>query len=74
MTWVKQRWYQLPLFLRPFIYFAYRYLVRLGFRDGKQGFIFHVLQAFWYRLLVDIHLDELLRAPATNPPNSEESA
>ena len=36
----------------------HRYVVRLGFLDGKQGFVFHFLQSFWYRLLVDIHIDE----------------
>lgn len=59
-VWLKQRWYRLPLFVRPFLYFGYRYVLRGGFLDGKQGFIFHVLQAFWYRLLVDVLLDELL--------------
>jgi hypothetical protein len=34
-------------------------VLRGGFLDGKEGFVFHVLQAFWYRLLVDIHLDQL---------------
>ncbi|MGC4080847.1 MAG: hypothetical protein QM736_01690 [Vicinamibacterales bacterium] len=41
--------------------FAYRYVLRLGFLDGKEGFIFHFLQAFWYRLLVDINRVELRR-------------
>jgi hypothetical protein len=49
----------LPLYARPFGYFIYRYVFRLGFLDGKEGFIFHFLQAFWYRLLVDINRDEL---------------
>jgi glycosyltransferase involved in cell wall biosynthesis len=62
VIWLKQRWYHLPLFARPFVYFVYRYFFRLGFLDGKQGFIFHFLQGFWYRLLVDIHLDEMLKA------------
>ena len=44
---------RLPLFVRPFIYFFYRYFIRLGFLDGVKGFIFHFLQAFWYRMLVD---------------------
>jgi hypothetical protein len=57
--WFKHVWSHLPLFLRPCLYVFYRYVVRLGFLDGKQGFIFHVLQAFWYRLLVDINIDEL---------------
>ncbi len=45
--------------MRPCLYVFYRYVLRLGFLDGKQGFIFHVLQGFWYRLLVDINVDEL---------------
>jgi glycosyltransferase involved in cell wall biosynthesis len=56
---LKQLWSGLPLFVRPCLYVFYRYVLRLGFLDGKQGFIFHVLQGFWYRLLVDINLDEL---------------
>lgn len=61
--WCKQLWYRLPLYLRPLLYFLYRYVCRLGFLDGKEGFVFHVLQAFWYRLLVDIKLDELRQQP-----------
>jgi hypothetical protein len=58
ILWLKQRWYGMPLYIRPFLYFFYRYVVRCGFLDGKEGFIFHFLQGFWYRLLVDIKLDE----------------
>jgi glycosyltransferase involved in cell wall biosynthesis len=61
VLWLKDRWYRMPLYVRPFFYFFYRYILRLGFLDGKEGFVFHVLQAFWYRLLVDIHLDDLRR-------------
>jgi glycosyltransferase involved in cell wall biosynthesis len=56
--WLKLRWYRLPLFVRPFVYFVYRYFLRLGFLDGKQGLIFHFLQGFWYRLLVDVNIDQ----------------
>jgi glycosyltransferase involved in cell wall biosynthesis len=59
--WLKARYYRLPLFLRPGLYFVYRYVVLLGVLDGKNGFIFHFLQAFWFRLVVDIRLQELLR-------------
>ena len=59
VAWMKRLWGRLPLFVRPFIYFFHRYFIRLGFLDGKEGFIFHFLQGFWYRLLVDIKLDEL---------------
>jgi glycosyltransferase involved in cell wall biosynthesis len=66
--WLKQRYYELPLFLRPALYFLYRYILLLGFLDGKNGFIFHFLQAYWFRLVVDIRLDELLRRPPDGPP------
>src|SRR5262249_45614125 len=70
--WLKRIWYRLPLYARPFGYFIYRYVFRLGFLDGKEGFIFHFMQAFWYRLLVDINRDELRgtagdRAEVTQP-------
>ena len=68
IQWLKQQWSRLPLFVRPCLYVFYRYVVRLGFLDGKQGFIFHVLQGFWYRLLVDINIDELRAARAATTP------
>lgn len=52
--WLKENVYsRVPLFVRPFPYFFYRYVLKLGFLDGKEGFIFHTLHAFWYRFLVD---------------------
>jgi hypothetical protein len=59
VMWMKRLWYRLPLYIRPFGYFVYRYVFRLGFLDGKQGFVFHFMQALWYRLLIDIHIDEM---------------
>ena len=47
-----------PLFLRPFALFFYRYIVRLGFLDGGEGFIFWVLQTFWFRFLIDAKIYE----------------
>lgn len=47
-----------PLFVRPFGLFFYRYFLRLGFLDGATGFIFFVLQTFWFRFLVDAKLYE----------------
>jgi glycosyltransferase involved in cell wall biosynthesis len=52
--WMKEKFYfKLPLFIRPFLYYLYRYIIKLGFLDGKRGLIYHFLQGFWYRFLVD---------------------
>jgi glycosyltransferase involved in cell wall biosynthesis len=57
--WVKKNLYaRSPLFLRAFIYFLMRYIIGLGFLDGKEGLIFHFLQGFWYRFLVDAKIYE----------------
>jgi glycosyltransferase involved in cell wall biosynthesis len=60
--WLKNLYIGLPLFLRPFIYFSYRYFLKLGFLDGKEGLICHFLQGFWYRFLVDAKIYEIRRA------------
>ncbi len=60
--WLKRIWRRLPLYVRPFMFFVYRYFFRLGFLDGKEGFVFHFLQGFWFRLLVDIKIDEMRTA------------
>ncbi|MGQ0563046.1 MAG: glycosyltransferase family 2 protein [Gemmatimonadota bacterium] len=57
--WQKQTWSRLPRFVRPAAYFVWRYFVRLGFLDGKQGFTFHFLHAFWFRLIADLKLEEV---------------
>jgi glycosyltransferase involved in cell wall biosynthesis len=60
--WRKRLWQRSPLYLRSFAYFGYRYIVRLGFLDGREGLVFHFMQALWYRLLVDINREELTRS------------
>ena len=55
---LRQKYNQMPLFFRPFALFVYRYFFRLGFLDGTEGFIFWVLQTFWYRFLVDAKIWE----------------
>ena len=51
-----------PRFLRAFLYWFFRYFILLGFLDGIAGFVFHFLQGFWYRLVIDAKLHELERA------------
>ncbi|MEK7634768.1 MAG: glycosyltransferase family 2 protein [Patescibacteria group bacterium] len=57
--WLKNNfYYKMPMFFRACFYFCYRYFIRLGFLDGKEGLIFHFLQGFWYRFLVDAKIYE----------------
>ena len=51
-------YYKLPKFLRAKLYFWYRYYLRLGFLDGKAGYVYAFLQAYWYRFIVDANLLE----------------
>lgn len=51
-------YYRLPKFFRSHLYYIYRYYIRLGFLDGPEGKIFHFLQAYWYRFLVDAKMYE----------------
>ena len=74
--WQRQSIYnRLPLFLRAFLYFGYRYVLRLGFLDGRRGLVFHFLQGFWYRFQVDAFIleqgmrsREQLRSPGADEP------
>ncbi|WP_283696563.1 glycosyltransferase family 2 protein [Clostridium perfringens] len=51
-------YYKLPMFFRAHLYFIYRYYFRLGFLDGSEGKIYHFLQAYWYRFLIDAKIYE----------------
>lgn len=58
--WLKENLYsKLPLFLRAFLYFIHRYFLKFGFLDGFEGLIWHFLQGFWYRFLVDAKIYEI---------------
>ena len=45
--------------LKSLLYFTYRYFFLLGFLDGKRGLIYHFIQGFYYRFLVEAKLLEL---------------
>lgn len=53
---------RMPLFWRAFGYFCYRYILKLGFLDGKEGFLWDFLQGWWYRTLVDAKVYEIKKA------------
>ncbi len=57
--WFKEKVYsRVPLFVRPFLYFIYRYFICFGFLDGYPGLTWHILQGFWYRFYIDAKVYE----------------
>ena len=60
--WIKENIYaKLPGGLRAWVYYFWRYFLMLGFLDGARGAQFHLLQALWYRSLVDAKVAEVER-------------
>ena len=51
-------YYKLPLFFRSWLLFIYNYIFKLGFIDGKEGFVYHYMYHRWYRTLVDAKILE----------------
>lgn len=71
--WKNGLYARAPRYYRALLYWKFRYFVQLGFLDGKAGLVFHFLQAFWYRLIVDAKLEEAERnTPLRNTPPPEE--
>jgi glycosyltransferase involved in cell wall biosynthesis len=65
---LRARVYQrFPLFVRPFLFWFYGYVLRLGFLDGIEGLVFHTLQRFWFRFLVDAKIWERRRTGSQLP-------
>lgn len=65
--YLKSLYLRSPLLLRAFVLFGYRYVLRLGFLDGREGAYFFALESFCYRLVVDAKLFE--RSVSTPPQN-----
>jgi len=63
---------RIPFFIRPPMYWFYRYFIRLGFLDGIQGLIFHFLHAFWYRLIIDAMIFEAKKEKGATLINLED--
>ena len=63
----RKRWFlhnffrHLPLFVRAYLYFFYRYVLRIGFLDGQEGLIFHFLHGCWYPFYTDVKIYEEIR-------------
>ncbi|WP_083850409.1 glycosyltransferase family 2 protein [Rhodovulum sp. PH10] len=47
-----------PIYLRATLFYLYRYIIRAGFLDGKEGFVFHFMHGFWMMMLIDAKIDE----------------
>lgn len=72
--WIRENiWNHLPLLLKPFLYFTYRYFIRFGFLDGKEGLIYHSLQGGWRYFMVDVKYLEM-RANKVNETSCKEEA
>jgi glycosyltransferase involved in cell wall biosynthesis len=59
---------RLPFPVAALAYFLFRYIGQLGFLDGREGLIYHVLQGYWYRFLVGakvMEFDRSIRSFAT---------
>ena len=55
--WLKLRYAGMPLYVRPFLNFTARYILKGGFRD--RNIRWYILQCFWYRFLVDAKIYEI---------------
>lgn len=60
-AWFKRLWWKLPPYSRTFGYFGYRMFIQKGILDGRKGILFHFMQGFWFRLVVDMKIEELLQ-------------
>lgn len=74
----KERLYAvLPPYSRGLVFFLYRYIARFGFLDGLKGARFYYFQTFWFRNLIDMHVNEvesLIRKHSLSPSTAIEKA
>lgn len=59
-------YYKFPIGTRAHLYYIYRYYIKRGFLDGKEGKMFAFLQAYWYRFLVDAKIYENIKRKRIN--------
>lgn len=69
---IKEKVYnRIPFPLSTLSYVLFRYVVQLGFLDGREGLIYHVLQGYWYRFLVGAKVLEFERTIGELPSAEE---
>lgn len=54
-------YYRLPMFFRCWLNFVYSYILKGGFLDGKEGFLYHYMYHRFYRTLVDAKIYEHMK-------------
>jgi len=60
--WLRYKvWNRLPPTIRPLALFIYRYIFLGGVFDGPIAFQYHYLHAFFYRYLIELKLQELIK-------------
>lgn len=57
----KSAYSKMPPYWRCFFFFCYRYFIKLGILDGKEGFMWNFFQCWWYRTLADVKMQEIYR-------------
>jgi len=73
---VRGAYYRAPRYLRAWGAFLVRYVLQLGFLDGRTGFLYAFFQVLWFRMLIDAKLEvasaaEAGAAPATQASSSQ---
>lgn len=63
----KNSYNKLKPYWRGFFYFCYRYFFKLGFLDGREGFLWDFYHAWWYRNLVDTKVQEIYSICGKDP-------
>lgn len=51
-------YYRAPRFFRAWLWFVYNYYFKLGFLDGREGYIYSYFEYYWYRFLIDARIFE----------------
>lgn len=58
--WIRYKiWNRLPVYFRPCALYFYRYVIRLGFLDGRSGFIYYFYHGLVYTMMIDSFYLEL---------------
>ena len=55
----KDMYSKFPLFWRVWLLFIYRFVFKMAFLDGIEGFLYSFFQCLWYRSLADAKIYEL---------------